>query len=223
MRLMFARALTVALAVLGGAAAMAFPKLVIDEAVPEASPPVIADRAPSAVTVIRIAPAEAVSAPAPAGAAPDRAEAPSYRLHTYLQLGDRLGAPARADGTLPADSPGHLAAADEASPCPADADTYAPTPALADPDAHPHAGADPRSHPCPARGAGCRRSRTHARHGRRAAGRPAAGRPTAGRRAADGEEGAAETRQVAPVRLVRRLGADRPCRLRGCPARRGRR
>ena len=41
MRLMFARALTVALAVLGGAAAMAFPKLVIDEAVPEAGPPAI--------------------------------------------------------------------------------------------------------------------------------------------------------------------------------------
>ena len=38
MRLMFVRALTVALAVLGGAAAMAFPKLVIDQAVPEASP-----------------------------------------------------------------------------------------------------------------------------------------------------------------------------------------
>ena len=88
-------------------------------------------------------------APAPAGAAPDRAEAPSYRLHTYLQLGDRLGAPARADGTLPADSPGHLAAADEASPCPADADTYAPTAALADPDAHPHAGAR-RPAPTPA-------------------------------------------------------------------------
>ena len=127
MRLMFARALTVALAVLGGAAAMAFPKLVIDEAVPEASPPVIADRAPSAVTVIRIAPAEAVSRarpPAPRRTVPK--PRPS-RLHTYLQLGDRLGAPARADGTLPADCPGHLAAADEASPCPADADTYAPT------------------------------------------------------------------------------------------------
>ena len=41
MRLMFARALTVALAVLGGAAAMAFPKLVIDQAVPVASPPVL--------------------------------------------------------------------------------------------------------------------------------------------------------------------------------------
>ena len=122
MRLMFARALTVALAVLGGAAAMAFPKLVIDEAVPEASPPVIADRAPSAVTVIRIAPAEAPSRPAPAGTAPHRARSPVlHRLHTHLQLGDRLGAPARADGTLPADSPGHLAAADEASPCSADA------------------------------------------------------------------------------------------------------
>ena len=77
MRLMFARALTVALAVLGGAAAMAFPKLVIDEAVPEASPPVIADRAPSAVTVIRIAPAEAVSRARPPVPRRDRAEAPS--------------------------------------------------------------------------------------------------------------------------------------------------
>jgi hypothetical protein len=56
MRLMFARALTVALAVLGGAAAMAFPKLIIAESVPEARPSAIADRAPVAVTVIRVAP-----------------------------------------------------------------------------------------------------------------------------------------------------------------------
>ena len=38
MRLMFARALTVALAVLGGAVAMAFPKLIVAEAVPDAVP-----------------------------------------------------------------------------------------------------------------------------------------------------------------------------------------
>ena len=63
MRLMCARALTVALAVLGGAAAMAFPKLVIDEAIPEASPPAIAERAPRAVTVIRAAEPQ----PEPAG------------------------------------------------------------------------------------------------------------------------------------------------------------
>ena len=38
MRLMCARALTVALAVVGGAAAMAFPKLILADAVPEAGP-----------------------------------------------------------------------------------------------------------------------------------------------------------------------------------------
>ena len=36
MRLMFLRALTVALAVVGAAAAVAFPKLIVAEAVPEA-------------------------------------------------------------------------------------------------------------------------------------------------------------------------------------------
>ena len=38
MRPMFPRALTVALAMLGGAAAMAFPKLIVTEAVPESGP-----------------------------------------------------------------------------------------------------------------------------------------------------------------------------------------
>ena len=75
--------------------------------------------------MIRIAPAEALSRPRPPAPRRTVAKPRPDRLHTYLQLGDRLGAPARADGTLPADSPGHLAAADEASPCPADAD---PTP-----------------------------------------------------------------------------------------------
>lgn len=56
MRLMFARALTVALAVLGGAAAMAFPKLIVAEAVPEAGPSLIETRTPDAVTVIHVAP-----------------------------------------------------------------------------------------------------------------------------------------------------------------------
>ena len=64
MRLMFARALTVALAVLGGAAAMAFPKLIIAEAVPEAGPPLIAARMPDAMTVIHVAPAPAQERPA---------------------------------------------------------------------------------------------------------------------------------------------------------------
>ena len=121
MRLMCVRALTVALAVLGGAAAMAFPKLVIDEAVPEASPPVDRrSRAESRDGDPRCAGRDALAS-APAGTAPNGAEAPSHHLHAHLQLGDRLGAPARADGTLPADSPGHLAAADEASPRSADA------------------------------------------------------------------------------------------------------
>ena len=57
MRLMFARALTVALAVLGGAAAMAFPKLIVAEAVPDAVPSLIAARTPDAMTVIHVAPA----------------------------------------------------------------------------------------------------------------------------------------------------------------------
>jgi hypothetical protein len=57
MRLMCARALTVALAVVGGAAAVAFPKVIISEAVPQGGPPAIADPGPSRVTVIRLAPA----------------------------------------------------------------------------------------------------------------------------------------------------------------------
>ena len=56
MRLISARALTVALAVLGGAAAMAFPKLIVGEALPEAGPTSIVERTPDAVTVIRVAP-----------------------------------------------------------------------------------------------------------------------------------------------------------------------
>jgi hypothetical protein len=56
MRLMLARALTVALAVLGGAGAMTFPKLVVAEAVPEAEAPTVAAPARPHVPVIRVAP-----------------------------------------------------------------------------------------------------------------------------------------------------------------------
>src|ERR687897_691433 len=55
MRLMFARALTVALAVLGGAGAMAFPKLIIGEAIPPKEPATFAaPPQPDSVPVIRV-------------------------------------------------------------------------------------------------------------------------------------------------------------------------
>ena len=57
MRLMFARALTVALAVLGGAGAMTFPKLVVAEAVPEAEVPTVAAPSRRHVPVIQVSPA----------------------------------------------------------------------------------------------------------------------------------------------------------------------
>ena len=75
MRLICARALTVALAVLGGAAAMAFPKLILADAVPEAGPISITARTPDAVTVIRVAPL----APAPARASTPRRTAAKPR------------------------------------------------------------------------------------------------------------------------------------------------
>ena len=228
MRLMFARALTVALAVVVGAAAMAFPKLVIDEAVPEASPPAIADRAPRAVTVIRVAPAEALSRPRPP--APRRTVAkPRPAASTPTSSSVIASAPlpvptAPSRPTPPATSPLPMKPR-PAPPCRRPAPAALPDP---DADADPRADADAdagRTHPCPSRGAGCRRPWALARHGRRAADRPAA----AGRRAAEGAEGADEARQVVPVRLVRRrVGADRPCRLRGSrrrpagPAGRGR-
>jgi hypothetical protein len=70
MRLMFLRALTVALAVVGGAAAVAFPKLIVAEAIPEAGVPVIAQPAPADVTVIRVVPAAPVQVRRPAGPRP---------------------------------------------------------------------------------------------------------------------------------------------------------
>jgi hypothetical protein len=54
MRLMFVRALTVALAVAGGAGAVVLPKLIISNSVPEAGQPAIVERAPSDITVIRV-------------------------------------------------------------------------------------------------------------------------------------------------------------------------
>ncbi len=130
--------------------------------------------------MIRVAPAAGTVPPAPAGTAPRpwRSRRPTA-ADAYLQLGDRLGAPARADvSPARADSPGHLAAADEASPCcrrrrprPAASPTPTPTPTPA-PTPTPTPAA-----PTPARrGAGCRRPWAHARDGRRAADRRAAAR-----------------------------------------------
>ena len=111
MRLMFPRALTVALAVLGGAAAMAFPKLIVTEAVPEAGPALIAARTPDAMTVIHVAAACACPG-APGGAAPRGDEAPSRRADSDSELG-RLVDAAR---TLCPDGSRSHAAEDRATP-----------------------------------------------------------------------------------------------------------
>ena len=66
MRLMCLRALTVALAVAGGASAVALPKLIISNSVPEAGQPAIVERAPNDITVIRVtAPVAVHPRPAP--------------------------------------------------------------------------------------------------------------------------------------------------------------
>lgn len=84
MRLMFARAFTVALAVLGGAGAMAFPKLILDDAVPEpeSERPAFASPAAPPARVVRLAPQVPTS--------PLRRPAPPSR---------RTPAPIRADAS----------------------------------------------------------------------------------------------------------------------------
>ena len=90
MRLMFARALTVALAVLGGAAAMAFPKLIVVEAIPEAASAhdrrTVADRRDGdshlAHPIVRRPPGDAP--PCCADAAPRHCHSCPCRRHRHL-------------------------------------------------------------------------------------------------------------------------------------------
>jgi hypothetical protein len=131
MRLMFARALTVALAVLGGAAAMVFPKLIVAEAIPEAGQPSIAERAPSGVTVIRISPT------APSGARPvARPIAPRPRLVAaaptqtiVISAAPRpTASPARPAPVAPAPVAAKPPAVPAPNPAPAPAPRPTPTP-----------------------------------------------------------------------------------------------
>ena len=135
MRLTSARALTVALAVLGGAAAMAFPKLILVDAVPEAGPVSITERTPDAVTVIRVAP----PAPAPARASTPRRTAAKPRPVTSTPARSSAvawtppplpvaPAPARS---APAVTPPKAAAPLPAPPAPTPRPTPAPAPAPA--------------------------------------------------------------------------------------------
>ena len=95
MRLMFARALTVALAVLGGAAAMAFPKLIVAEAVPDAVPSLIAARTPDAMTVIHVA-SRRTCPGAPGSASPRGDEAAARRADADSERGRLVDAAARS-------------------------------------------------------------------------------------------------------------------------------
>ena len=79
MRLMFARGLTVALAVVGGAGAMALPKLFVDRAIRERETPAIAAPVlPAEAPVIRVPhlPVAVPRAPRPAPSRPTVAKPP---------------------------------------------------------------------------------------------------------------------------------------------------
>ena len=154
MRLMFARALTVALAVLGGAAAMAFPKLIVAEAVPEAGPPLIAARMPDAMTVIHVAPAPCPGAPG--NPSPRLDEAPSRRADSDSELGRLVDAAARAVRSRPTPAPTPTKTVQPGRLLPHSGSAADPH---ASADAGPLAGTGP--HPCsrsadprPCRGAG---------------------------------------------------------------------
>jgi hypothetical protein len=131
MRLMFARAITVALAVLGGAAAMVFPKLIVAEAIPEAGRPSIAERAPSGVTVIRIPPT------APSGARPvaprlaqrPRLVADAPTRTTIISAAPRpTASPARPAPVAPAPAAAQPPAVPAPNPAPAPTPRPTPTP-----------------------------------------------------------------------------------------------
>ena len=216
MRLMFVRALTVALAVLGGAAAMAFPKLIVAEAVPDAVPSLIAARTPDAMTVIHVAPA----APAQERpAAPRRAatKLAARRADADSERGRLVDAAARS--VCPDDSRSD-AAEDRAAP----ADSSR-TRSAADPHARADAGslAGTGPHPCsrsagplPCRGAG--RDAGTGEGSRR-------GRRRGRGRAQEGQ--AAEAGQDVPAERAGRQRAAQSIRLRGhaerCAASSGRR
>lgn len=151
MRLVFARGVTVALAVIGGAAAMVFPKVIVHEALPEAGLPTIAERQPKGVTVIRIAPsappvdrpaAPRTSAPA---LSPDEADPAS--LVTTISSAPSQPAPAPAPPATAAPAP--ETSTPRPAPSPGPARQPAPTPAPA-PTPTPAPAPTPTPAPAPA-------------------------------------------------------------------------
>ena len=126
MRPIFPRALTVALAVLGGAAAMAFPKLIVTEAVPESGPALIAARTPDAMTVIHVA----APAPSPVRPAAPRRVATKPRPAAPTPIRSSVVSwtpPAPSAPTAPAPTPPKTARP-LPTPAPAPRPTPAPTP-----------------------------------------------------------------------------------------------
>jgi hypothetical protein len=123
MRLMFARALTVALAVLGGAGAMAFPKLIIGEAIPPKEPIEFAAPAPpDSVPVIRV-PRWIPGMPTPRRVADELPPAPAPRAETPEPIAVRTELPAR-----PQAAPVSAPAAPTPTPTPAPAPAPRPAP-----------------------------------------------------------------------------------------------
>ena len=135
MRLVFARGVTVALAVIGGAAAMVFPKVIVHEALPEAGIPTIAERQPKGVTVIRIAPSappvDRPAAPRTSAPALSPGEADPASLVTTISSAPSQPALAPAPPAPAAPAP---APAPEPSPAPPPAHSPVPKPAAPEPD-----------------------------------------------------------------------------------------
>jgi hypothetical protein len=153
MSLICARALTVALAVLGAAAAMAFPKLIVAEAVPEAGPMSITERTPDAVTVIRVAPlAPAPARPTPrrtvakarpAASTPARSSVVSWTPPAAPVAPTRATPKATPPKASAAPRPVPPAPAPRPNPAPAPTPAPTPTPAPAPVPATPAPAADP--------------------------------------------------------------------------------
>ena len=145
MRLMFLRALTVALAVVGAAAAVAFPKLIVAEVVPEAGVPVIAEPAPNDVTVIRVVPAAptqmrratgtrpAVAAHRPVKPAPARSAVISNTQRPPAPVAPAPSAPAAASPRPMTPRPVPPAPTPTVAPTPAEEPTTASAPPAATP------------------------------------------------------------------------------------------
>lgn len=139
MRLMFARAVTVALAVLGGAGAMAFPKLIIGEAIPPKEPATFAaPPQPNSVPVIRV-PRWIAGAPTPRRIPDERP-----------RRAPRADAPQQIAVITPAPAPSRPAAAPAPAAAPPAPAPPAPTPEPTAPPAKPDAAPEPVPAPAPA-------------------------------------------------------------------------